>query len=281
MAKVPELTSGEVMPDLGGLATDAPRVAVSVSLNFPGLTESQRILMRDLTRNTTHALCDLGTRPVLLDATAAQLPSTEVEGFDAVVVLGGGDIDPELAGHGLYEGEYFGVDRRADEHTLELIRNAVDVGLPLTAICRGSQLLNVALGGTVIADLDPWHLHHGPPGGELFLPEQVALLRGSRLQQVYGRGDLQVQSGHHQAVDALAEDLAVAAVAHDGTIEATEHRSRPWVIGVQWHPEHPDAPTGDLYLLLGAFLAHMQPQSATSGVAKSSSHSTGRSLLAQ
>ncbi|WPR64452.1 gamma-glutamyl-gamma-aminobutyrate hydrolase family protein [Glutamicibacter protophormiae] len=269
MAEVPELTSGEVMPDLGGLAGDAPRVAVSVSLNFPGLTAAQRNLMRDLTRNTTHALLELGTRPVLLDATAAQLPSTEVEGFDAVVVLGGGDIDPELAGHGQHDGEYFGVDLRADEHTLELIRNTVDAGLPLTAICRGSQLLNVALGGTVIADLDPWQLHHGPPGGELFLPEQVALLRGSRLQQVYGRGDLQVQSGHHQAVDALAEDLAVAAVAHDGTIEATEHRSRPWVIGVQWHPEHSDAPTGDLYLLLGAFLSHVQPRQRHGVVATS------------
>lgn len=245
------------MPELDQLPADAPRVAVSVSLNFPGLTASQRALMRDLTLNTTRALLQLGVRPVLLDATAPQLPETDMAGFDGLVVLGGGDIDPELAGHGLLDGEYFGVDRRADEHSIKLIRNAVTADLPLTAICRGSQLLNVALGGSIIADLDPGHLHHGPAGGELFLAEPVSLVRGSRLHRIYGTGSLKVQSGHHQAVDALAEELRVAAVAHDGTIEATEHATRRWVVGVQWHPEHSNAPTGDLLRLLSAFLSHV------------------------
>lgn len=260
MDKVKTLTAAEVLPaKSSALSADAPRIGVSVSLNFPGLTESQRELMRKLTLKATTALVDLGSYPVILDATGYQLPNTEeVTKFDGIVVLGGGDIDPELAGHPTVQVEGFGIDRRADEHSIDLINRAVQADMPLTAICRGSQLLNVALGGTVIQDLDPGNLHRGESGMPLFLEEKVVLARGSKVAQVYGAGELRVQSGHHQAVQEVAEDLRVAAVALDGTIEATEHRSKGWVVGVQWHPEHQDAPSKDLLKFFSAFLTHVQ-----------------------
>lgn len=258
--KVPALTMAEVLPsELGILPADAPRIAVSVSLNFPGLTAGQRELMRVLTLNATSALASLGARPVLLDATAQPLPETSDIGYyDGLLVLGGGDIDAQLAGHPDVETDGFGVDRRADLHSIELITRAVEAHLPTTAICRGSQLLNVALGGTIVQDLEPGTLHRGDSGQPLFLEEKVTLLRGSKVAQVFGAGELLVQSGHHQAVELVPRELMVTAVALDGTVEGTEHRNRDWVVGVQWHPEHQDARTQDLLKLLSAFLAHVQ-----------------------
>lgn len=254
---VPALTEDEVMPDTSALAPSAPVVGVSVSLNFPGLTAETRELMRRFTRTALDALVRADARPMLLDATADQLPPPEVlTDLDGLVVLGGGDIHPEVLGHVGEAPNSYGTDLRADLHSLGLIRRAVAADMTTLAICRGSQLLNVAFGGTIIPDLSPGDLHHGGPGEPMFLDETVTLLEGTRVHEVFGRTRLTVRSGHHQAVDRVGAPLRVTAVADDGTVEGTEHPDRTWVVGVQWHPEDEDGPDDDLMLLFSAFVQH-------------------------
>lgn len=254
------LTAEEVAP-VGPetLPHDAPTVAVVVSLNFPGLTPQTLELMRRFTRTALQSLVDAGARPVLVDSSAQELPDpTVTAAADGVLVLGGGDIDSSLYGvEGPVPNEY-GVDRRADLYTMELINQSLDRDAPLLAICRGSQLLNLTCGGTVIPDLDPWHLHRGGPGQPVFLDEAVTLEPGSKLATIFGAQRLTVRSGHHQAVGEIAPELRASAVADDGVVEATEHQHRTWTIGVQWHPEDDDGSASDRRKLFSAFVQQVR-----------------------
>ncbi len=173
---------------------------------------------------------------------------------DAVVVMGGPDVSPEYYGgsaHYPNEEAHFPV---ADAAQLALIDAAVAREVPLVGICRGMQLLNVACGGTLVQDLDePGHTSPQIMEDFRFSQHTVALTRGSRLRSVLNphavRGEILVHSAHHQAVDYLGEDLAVAAWAADGVVEAVEHVSAP-AIGVQWHPEDPNADPTCLTMLI-------------------------------
>lgn len=262
---------GDVAP-LGAdqLPADAPTVAVAVSLNFPDMDEQIRELVVRFTRCALQELTDAGARAVLVDSSAAPLPSVEtVHEADGVLFLGGGDVDPNLYGVTGPVDNLYGVDRAADEFCIDLIRTAVENDDPVLAICRGSQLLNFALGGTLIPDLESWELHRGGPGAPLFLDEQVTITPGSKLRTILQRDRVTVRSGHHQAVGTIAPSLRVAATADDGIVEATEHAEASWIIGVQWHPEDTDGNASDRSKLIGAFVSHIiatrdaarQPQS--------------------
>ncbi|EMY35101.1 peptidase C26 [Arthrobacter crystallopoietes BAB-32] len=242
-------------PDDTGLAPDAPRIAVVVSLTFPGMTEQTLELMERFTRVAFETLHAAGARAELVDSAAEELlPEAELAGYDGVLFLGGGDVDGSLYGHTAPVPNSYGVDLRADEYCVELIRGVLERDQPLLAICRGSQLLNVACGGSLIPDLDPWHLHRGGPGEPMFLDETVNLLPGSKVAAIMGREAVTVRSGHHQAVGTVAPELQVAAVAEDGVVEGTEHPGKTWVVGVQWHPEDSDGDAGDRSLLFEEFV---------------------------
>ncbi|MCG2623263.1 gamma-glutamyl-gamma-aminobutyrate hydrolase family protein [Arthrobacter sp. I2-34] len=247
----------DVVPaGVAGLPADAPRIAVVVSLTFPGMTAQTLELMERFTRTAIEALLAAGARAELVDSAADDLvPETELAGFDGVLFLGGGDVDGALYGHHGPVPNSYGVDRRADEYCLALIRGVLERDQPLLAICRGSQLLNVACGGTLIPDLDPWQLHRGGPGAPIFLDEEVSLVPGTRIAGILGRDRVTVRSGHHQAVGTVADALAVTAVAGDGVVEGTEHRENSWVVGVQWHPEDSHGSAADRALIFEAFAA--------------------------
>jgi putative glutamine amidotransferase len=117
-----------------------------------------------------------------------------------------------------------------------VIRGAVDQAIPVLAVCRGSQLLNLAYGGSLVPDLEDWSLHRGDYADGLFIDEQVTVVQGTQLHSILGHSRLTVRSGHHQAVDRVAPALRVAAVADDGVVEGVEHPAA-WAVGVQWHPE--------------------------------------------
>ena len=124
---------------------------------------------------------------------------------------------------------------------------------PILGICRGSQLLNVHRGGTIIPDIEDFVLHRGGEGEPMFLDEKIRLVPGTRLRQVMGADIVVGRSGHHQAVDALGAGLVIAAVAEDGIVEGFEDPDH-WLVGVQWHPEDDDGPEQDRTRLFRSFV---------------------------
>lgn len=185
----------------------------------------------------SEAVTSVGGLPFLLPTR----PSDELLGYldriDGLVLTGGGDVDPESYGADPSP-VVGGVEPFRDEAEIELVRAALTRRLPVLGICRGCQVMNVALGGTLI--------QHLPEVSELphFVPESresgqhgVRLDPGSRLAAAVGADELLVNSVHHQAVRNLAPGVRAAAWAPDGIVEAIEVDDAPW-IGVQWHPEN-------------------------------------------
>ena len=152
---------------------------------------------------------------------------------DALVVTGGADVDPSRYGH--ERDERCGPsDPVRDATDIAFVRAAVEVGLPTLCICRGVQVLNVAMGGTLLQHLDD----HMVMEGYNATIHDVRIESGTALAGVMnGAASLGVNSLHHQAIDDVGDGLRVTAWAHDGTVEAVEVIDAPQVRGVQWHPE--------------------------------------------
>jgi putative glutamine amidotransferase len=157
---------------------------------------------------------------------------------DGFVLAGGGDLDPRQYGGNTHETLY-NVDPQRDALELELARRIVERRQPALAICRGLQVVNVALGGTLIEHLPAVVgesvLHRAPPREPT--PHPVRLKPGSRLAGLVGTEECTPLSWHHQAVRTLAPGFEAVATAPDGTIEAIELTGHPWLLAVQWHPE--------------------------------------------
>lgn len=180
-----------------------------------------------------------GVRPVLLPPTSGA-PENQLAPFSGLLLAGGGDLDPDRYGGGPHPAVY-GVDHARDHLELGLVRAALAAGLPIFAICRGMQVLNVALGGTLhqhLPDLLGMDLH-GHPTGQASVQHDVKVATGTRLASACGAEVLRCTSHHHQGLDRLAEELVAVAWSGDGLVEAVEPAGQPdrWVVGVQWHPE--------------------------------------------
>jgi putative glutamine amidotransferase len=248
----------EVTPDQPTSAT-APvaRVAVLVSLNFPDMDEEIAELVRRFTRVALTTLVRLGAAYELFDTSTPLSDPGQVARCDGLLLLGGGDIDascysPDSAQAAAVPHSY-GVDARADADALAAIRAAEDARLPLLGICRGSQLINVFRGGTILPDIEDFVLHRGDAGEPMFLDEKIRIRPDSRLREILGTDTVVGRSGHHQAVDRLGQGLVVAARALDGIVEGIEDPTR-WLVGVQWHPEDDDGPEADRLRLFGGFV---------------------------
>ncbi|MGE2833286.1 gamma-glutamyl-gamma-aminobutyrate hydrolase family protein [Mycobacterium sp. SMC-4] len=184
-----------------------------------------------------------------------------------LILLGGGDIDPTLYGLPADQPGLYGVDRVVDDYTIEAVCRAREAGLPIFGICRGAQVINVAYGGSIIPDILNWQPHHGPTAETIFVPEQVTLTQDSRLARILQSTVLTVQSGHHQAIDRVAEGFAVTGTAVDGIVEAIESADESeWIVGIQWHPEHADADPQARDQLFAAFVE--QTEKTTIGVSR-------------
>lgn len=159
-----------------------------------------------------------------------------LDGLDGLVFSGGSDLDPELYGQDAHE-ETLGIVRDRDEAELALLEGALERDMPVLAICRGSQVLNVARGGDLLQHLpdvvgDEKHKH--TPG--VFADHDVDLVAGTRVQSLLG-DRAPVKSHHHQGFGRLGEGLRESARADDGTVEAVEDPSQRFALGVLWHPE--------------------------------------------
>ncbi len=219
-----------------------PRIAVAPSENLP----------EDVRTGTPNdyleALRLTGAEWIVLDSRVHD-PRTVLDEVDGLMLLGGYDVDPAIYGeaaHATFEAATGG----RDQYEITLTQTAVDRAIPLLAICRGLQVLNVSLGGTLVQDIpsqipaarDGSIVDHAVRVPRDYLAHRVAVRRGSRLESALGpaaqAGACDVNSRHHQSVKDLGRGLISTATAADGVIEAAEHEALPFCLGVQWHPEN-------------------------------------------
>ncbi|MFE3752709.1 gamma-glutamyl-gamma-aminobutyrate hydrolase family protein [Nocardia tengchongensis] len=176
-----------------------------------------------------------GGIPVLLPPIGAARPEL-VERLDGLVLTGGADLDPARYGAPAHAATR-GLRPDRDESEFGLFALAREAGLPVLAICRGLQLVNVALGGTLVQHIPDvvGHTDHSRTPG-VFTVTTVTTVPGSQVAAIAGP-EVKAHCHHHQAIDILAPELTASAHAPDGIIEAAESREGPFLLGVQWHPE--------------------------------------------
>lgn len=182
------------------------------------------------------ALIDAGATPLLIPVNNDPTRAAEYIGLiDGLLLPGGQDVNPLLYGQDPVPQVKYVLEEQ-DLMELELIRMAVEKGIPVMGICRGMQLMNVAFGGTLIQDLQTSISHKQDMSIRSQATHGAKLLAGSLLESLLGTEPLYVNSYHHQAVDAAAPGFTVSATAADGVIEAIENPEKNlWA--VQWHPE--------------------------------------------
>lgn len=194
-----------------------------------------------LMQSYINAVRQAGGVPVLIPSMLAEDGWDELYSrLDGILLSGGGDIS-----HELFSGEPHpridGVDPARDSIEWKMIQSAASDGKPFLGICRGCQLVNVALGGTLythLADQLPGALDHDYPGNRrTVLVHEVKLEEGTHIAGIFGEPIIKVNSLHHQGLNDIAPSLRVAGHAPDGLVEAVELPDHPFGLAVQWHPE--------------------------------------------
>ena len=188
----------------------------------------------------SQAILHAGGAPVIIPAAQDRKSLTRIlSSLQGLILSGGPDVHPRCYGEeplaGLGE-----VDDALDHMELMAAELAIEKNLPLLGICRGIQVLNIALGGTLYQDIPsqvPESICHTPKTDKAVNTHTVRIETGSRLHQIIGKPEIWVNGKHHQAVKDSAPGLVVTARARDGGIEAVEQPDKRYVIGVQWHPE--------------------------------------------
>lgn len=191
--------------------------------------------------NESYITCILaaGGTPVLIPYMDHPRLSLILKLIDGLLVPGGIDIDAQLFNEELHPKSGI-IDPWWDKLDVYMIGGAIERKLPILAICRGCQILNVTCGGSVIQDIPSsvsQPLKHHQQAPKWYATHNVTITKGSRLASIFERDVIKVNSFHHQAVGRLAPSFNQTAIASDGIIEAIESNELPFVIGVQWHPE--------------------------------------------
>jgi len=222
-------------PPLIGVSTSEVRSAGESKLVSQGEPPRTELALGERYLEAVRAA---GGIPVILAPVDVPSVDSLLDRLDAVCLSGGPDLDPSAYGVGPHS-ELGPTEPELDRFELELARAAVARGLPVLGICRGMQVLNVALGGSLhqhLPDLEG-SLNHRQERLSSEPSHRVTLERGSRLTKVIGRRYVEVNSFHHQAPHVLGRGLTVAGRAPDGVVEAVEVPGRRFTFGVQWHAE--------------------------------------------
>jgi len=196
-----------------------------------------------LSTNYSDAVEAAGGIPLILPPQHADNVSAILDALDGVLLSGGGDIRPALYGDESTHPKTYGIHDLRDSFEIALAREAITRDMPVLCICRGIQLLNVALSGTLIQDVaDQWGPEIQHRQSELGIPASepshtVVAEPESLLARVYGTTSIATNSFHHQALRDLSPELVAIGRAPDGIVESVERPGSTWVLGVQWHPE--------------------------------------------
>ena len=227
-----------------------------------GITSCTRV--DDYVESVTRA----GAEPLVLSTT--EDPVAVLDRVDGVLLTGGLDVDPALYGETPHPATEAAPER--DRFELPLSKAAIERGVPMLAICRGVQVLNVAAGGTLVQDIPSavrTDVSHSIALPKDTIAHDVQVTPGTRLADALGPGTpldaCSVNSRHHQAVGTVAPEFIVSAVSPDGVIEAIENPGAVFCVGVQWHPEN-FWRTGEFDGLFGAFVAAARARKEREGL---------------
>ena len=177
-------------------------------------------------RALAEAVWAAGGEPLTFLPTKSSDWNERMSGIDGVLLPGGGDIDPARYAPEVTTDEIYGVDELQDEVDFELARWALESGIPVLAICRGCQLVNVALGGTLVQHMEDDH-RHKLHLVKVDVPAELGLSESVVESSCY----------HHQEIDKLGLGIEVIARSEEGVVEAIRIPAKGWAYGVQWHPE--------------------------------------------
>ena len=208
-----------------------------------------------------------GAQARVLDV--SESPRTVLQTIDGVLLTGGGDVDPAFYGQDRHE-TVEDAEPGRDEFELDLARRAIEADVPLLAICRGAQVLNVAAGGTLVQDIPTTvttELSHSLKEPKDCVAHDIQVANDSRLHTALGGAvsaacACRVNSRHHQSVGKLGRNLKASATAPDGVIEGIEAPDATFCLGVQWHPEN-FWRTGEFKPLFDAFVAAARERMAS------------------
>jgi putative glutamine amidotransferase len=232
---------------------DKPHILIPIPIQDQ---EKRRFTMG---KNYVRSLIACGAAPILLPTSLDHSTWREMyDTTDGVLISGGGDVEPSLFGEDRHELTN-DVDLERDHVEIALVRWALEDDKPLFAICRGVQVMNVALGGTLIQDIPTQHgdriEHRGNWIGAARdkVLHEVCVEPGSRIASIIGEGNIGVNSFHHQALKRVANGLGVTSRSPDGIIESVEIPDKRYFVGVQWHPEEMTAGRADMMNLFQTF----------------------------
>ena len=223
---------------------------------MPLIAIAQNRRMSDYVESVRRA----GGEPIEVGADG-ETPEHILARVDGILLTGGGDVDPDLYGEARHE-TFDAAESGRDVFEIALTKAAVDAGVPYLAICRGMQLLNVAMGGTLIQDIPtqvPGALQHAVPEPRFAIAHEIWVAKDSRLSALLAEhmedGETcHVNSRHHQSVQRVASGFEVTATSPDGVVEAMEKTGNGFCIAVQWHPEN-FWRTGEFRSLFEGFIA--------------------------
>ncbi len=208
------------------------------------------------------AVIAAGGIPVILPITDDRELIAELAArIDGLLLIGGVDIDPRLYGEEPHP-KLGRIDSQRDYFELELVKLMFEYKKAIFGICRGSQILNIAFGGTLYQDIAGQfknEIKHTQDGARWYPTHTVEIKGGGTLAQAFPAGKAEVNSYHHQSIKEIAPGFMVAALAPDGVVEALECIEHPHIFGVQWHPEHLWQRDQGIFKLFQYFVAQARP----------------------
>jgi len=203
------------------------------------ISEEDKVKKSRISSNYYNAVKDAGGIPVLIPILEKKEDMKQVlETVDGIIFIGGRDINPKFYGQKKHKNTNLLV-RERNIFDLEMAKLAISMDKPTLAICLGTQVLNVASGGTLIQDIPTMvktEIKHSF-GKIRKLAHTIKITRGTLLYKILKSDEIKVNSSHHQSIKDVGKDFKINAVASDGIIEGIENEKKSFVLGVQWHPE--------------------------------------------